>query len=146
MEKIVLNRIGNDQLVLPPMPAGALKCLTMLKNPDFSLKEAAAESVALAEALGLDPRLLLDTLEGSPTGSPYLRLKGEAILDRRLDPQFRLALAAKDARLLVEAAEAEGIDLPLARTVRERLERAIMLGHGDQDMAATYFASAESPI
>jgi len=41
MEKIVLNRIGNDQLVLPPMPAVALKCLTMLKNPDFSLKEAA---------------------------------------------------------------------------------------------------------
>src|SRR5215475_11309977 len=42
MEKIVLNRIGNDQLVLPPMPAVALKCLTLLKNPDFSLKEAAA--------------------------------------------------------------------------------------------------------
>ena len=42
MEKIVLNRIGNDQLVLPPMPAVALKCLTLLKNPDFSLKEAAS--------------------------------------------------------------------------------------------------------
>jgi len=42
MEKIVLNRIGNDQLVLPPMPAVALKCLSLLKNPDFSLKEAAS--------------------------------------------------------------------------------------------------------
>ncbi len=41
MEKIVINRIANDQLVLPPMPAVALKCLTLLKNPDFSLKEAA---------------------------------------------------------------------------------------------------------
>jgi putative nucleotidyltransferase with HDIG domain len=41
MEKIVINRISNDQLVLPPMPAVALKCLTLLKNPDFSLKEAA---------------------------------------------------------------------------------------------------------
>ena len=41
MEKIVINRISNDQLVLPPMPAVALKCLALLKNPDFSLKEAA---------------------------------------------------------------------------------------------------------
>jgi len=41
MEKIVLNRISNDQLVLPPMPAVALKVLSLIKNPDFSLKEAA---------------------------------------------------------------------------------------------------------
>jgi putative nucleotidyltransferase with HDIG domain len=41
MEKIVLSRIGSDQLVLPPMPAVALKCLTLLKDPEFSLKEAA---------------------------------------------------------------------------------------------------------
>jgi putative nucleotidyltransferase with HDIG domain len=41
MEKIVINRISNDQLVLPPMPAVALKVLALLKNADFSLKEAA---------------------------------------------------------------------------------------------------------
>jgi 3-hydroxyisobutyrate dehydrogenase len=110
----------------------------------ISLNEAAAESIALAEALGLDPRLFLDALEGSPTGSPYLRLKGDAIVERRLDPSFRLELAAKDARLVAEAAAAAGLALPLAEAVRRQLERAAELGHGDDDMAATYFASTRS--
>jgi putative nucleotidyltransferase with HDIG domain len=42
LESIVSRRIANDQLVLPALPAAAVKCLTLLKNPDFSLREAAA--------------------------------------------------------------------------------------------------------
>jgi HD-like signal output (HDOD) protein len=42
LEKIVTKRIASDQLVLPAMPAVALKCLNLIKDPDFSLKEAAA--------------------------------------------------------------------------------------------------------
>ena len=41
LEKIVTKRIASDQLVLPAMPAVALKCLNLIKDPDFSLKEAA---------------------------------------------------------------------------------------------------------
>ena len=33
MEKIVLSRIGSDQLVLPPMPAVAIKCLALSRTP-----------------------------------------------------------------------------------------------------------------
>ena len=42
LEAIVGRRIANDQLVLPPLPAAAVKCLSLLKNPNFSLREAAA--------------------------------------------------------------------------------------------------------
>jgi putative nucleotidyltransferase with HDIG domain len=42
LEKIVTKRIAADQLVLPSMPAVALKCLNLIKDPEFSLKEAAA--------------------------------------------------------------------------------------------------------
>jgi putative nucleotidyltransferase with HDIG domain len=41
LEKIVTKRIAADQLVLPSMPAVTLKCLNLIKDPDFSLKEAA---------------------------------------------------------------------------------------------------------
>jgi putative nucleotidyltransferase with HDIG domain len=42
LEAILGRRIANDQLMLPSLPAAAVKCLTLLKNPEFSLREAAA--------------------------------------------------------------------------------------------------------
>jgi 3-hydroxyisobutyrate dehydrogenase len=108
----------------------------------ISVTEAAAESIALAQALGVDPRLFLSTMEGSQIDTPYLHLKGEKILGGELSASFRLELACKDANLVVEAAEGAGVDLPLPRAARERFVRAVDLGHGDEDMAATYFASA----
>jgi 3-hydroxyisobutyrate dehydrogenase len=81
-------------------------------------------------------------MEGSQIDTPYLHLKGEKILGGELSASFRLELACKDANLVVEAAEGAGLDLPLPRAARERFARAVDLGHGDEDMAATYFASA----
>ena len=42
VEAIVSKRIANDQLVLPSLPAVATKCLGLLRNADFSLRDAAA--------------------------------------------------------------------------------------------------------
>jgi 3-hydroxyisobutyrate dehydrogenase len=54
---------------------------------------------------------------------------------------MRLALAAKDAALVTEAAERHDLDLPLPRLVLERMEAA-RDEHGDKDMAATYLTAA----
>lgn len=104
--------------------------------------ENVAETVALAEALGSDPRLWLEAMKGGAMDVPYAHLKTAAILERKLEPSFRLALARKDVGLVLEAAERAGVDLGLPRVVAERFDRAIELGHGDEDMAAVYFASA----
>jgi 3-hydroxyisobutyrate dehydrogenase len=103
--------------------------------------EGAAEAFALAEGMGLDPQLLLDAVAGGPLDLPYLQLKGKAIIERNFAPSFSLKLAAKDARLAEEAAEHHGLDLPLVRTVRERMEEGIP-EHGDEDMSATFLTSA----
>lgn len=42
MEAIIAKRIATDQLVLPAMPPVAAKCMLLLKNPDFSMREAGA--------------------------------------------------------------------------------------------------------
>jgi 3-hydroxyisobutyrate dehydrogenase len=100
--------------------------------------EGTAETIALAEALGLDPNLVLEAVSGGGLDLPYMRMKAKLMLEREFPPSFALSLAAKDARLVVEAAERHGADLPAARAVAERMTAAAQAGHGDEDMAATY--------
>jgi 3-hydroxyisobutyrate dehydrogenase len=52
-----------------------------------------------------------------------------------------VALAAKDAALVAEAAERHQVDVPLTRLLRDRLAEGAR-DHGDKDMAATYLTSA----
>jgi len=100
-----------------------------------------AETVALAQALGVDPEQFLESIAGGNMDMPYAHLKTGAILSGNLEPSFTLRLAAKDTELILDAAAQAGVDLGLARTTLERMERAIELGHGDEDMAAVYYAT-----
>jgi 3-hydroxyisobutyrate dehydrogenase len=108
-----------------------------------TLVEGAAETLALAEGLGLEPQLVLDALEGGPLDLPYLQMKGAMMIERSFEPSFKLTLAAKDARLAAEAAGRAGLDLPLVEAIASRLAQGAE-EHGDQDMAATYLTSAPS--
>jgi len=103
--------------------------------------EGAAEALALAEGMGIDPRLVLEAVSGGPLDLPYLQMKGKAMIDRNFEPSFRLTLAAKDARLLHEAADRHKLDLPVIEAIARRLEEAVP-EHGDEDVAATYLTSA----
>jgi 3-hydroxyisobutyrate dehydrogenase len=106
----------------------------------LTVTEGAAEMVALAEGLGVDPQLALDALEGGTLDLPYLRMKAKAILEQDFEPLFRLSLAAKDAGLLERSAQRHHLDLPLFTVIREQMSEAAK-EHGDEDMCATYFAS-----
>jgi 3-hydroxyisobutyrate dehydrogenase len=107
-----------------------------------ALVEGAAETLALAEGLGLDPKLVLETVSGGPLDLPYLQMKGTMMLEDNFEPSFKLSLAAKDAALARAAAAESGIDLPLVDTIAERLA-AGSDEHGDKDMAATYLTTRE---
>jgi 3-hydroxyisobutyrate dehydrogenase len=109
-----------------------------------TIVEGVAESIALAEGLGLDPRMFLDIIEGGPLGLAYARLKGTAMIEGDFEPSFALAMAAKDAGLVDEAARAAGLDLALPAAIRDQMAKAIAAGHGDEDMAATIWAARSS--
>jgi 3-hydroxyisobutyrate dehydrogenase len=115
----------------------------VLNNWLLSLTVGLAETIALAERLGVDPSAFLEIIKDGPIGVPYAELKGRMMIERRFEPAFPLYLAGKDARLVLEAGEREGAELPLTRAVARRLGEAIELGHGDEDMAAAYRASAK---
>ena len=102
----------------------------------LGLVEALAETIALAQRLDVDPHDFLKMIEGGLMDTPYARLKGEPMIAREFPPSFPLALAAKDAGLITDAAP----DLPLPKLVREQMLRAVEAGHGDADVAATFMA------
>lgn len=125
-------------------PAGVGSRMKMVTNMWLiSVTESVAEAIALAEGLELDARVFLDIMSGTAIDTPYLHLKGEAILDRRLEASFKLSVATKDARLVLEAARRAGIDPAVARAAHDAFVRAVELGHGDEDMAAAYFATTD---
>ncbi|MEU6357503.1 NAD(P)-dependent oxidoreductase [Streptomyces sp. NPDC047072] len=108
----------------------------------LSVTNAAGEVLALAKALGVEPQHFFDAIDGGPLDMGYLRAKTGLVLNEQLSPaSFAVSTAAKDARLIVQAGEINGVRLDVAAASAERFERAAAQGHGDEDMAAAYFAS-----
>lgn len=102
-----------------------------------------AEVITLAEGLDLDPSLFFAAVKDGPLDLPYARLKGRAMMERDFDDaSFRLALSRKDGDLLLSAAEQAGLQLPIMDAIVARMRKVEADGHGDEDMAATYWVSA----
>jgi 3-hydroxyisobutyrate dehydrogenase len=107
----------------------------------LSLVEGLAETVAFAEGIDVDPAQFLETIEGGPVDNAYAQMKGRMMIERSFEPAFKLELAAKDARLVLEAAQRHDLDLPMLDAIRSQLEEAAE-EHGEKDMSAAYLASA----
>ncbi len=125
--------------------AGAGSRLKLVTNAWIvSVVEGAAETIALAEGLGLDPSLFLEAIHEGPLDAPYVRMKGKAMIERDFAPTFALRLATKDARLACESAREHELDLPVLEAIAERMQQAVA-EHGDEDLSATYLSSAPRP-
>jgi 3-hydroxyisobutyrate dehydrogenase len=100
-----------------------------------------AETVSLANSIGVDPAAFLETIEGGPLGLPYAQLKGNMMIEEDFPTSFSARLARKDAGLVLATAEASDLEMPIARAVAARFDEAIQAGHGEEDMAALYRAA-----
>ncbi|NMH99676.1 NAD(P)-dependent oxidoreductase [Pseudonocardia sp. K10HN5] len=121
--------------------AVASKLKLVANNWVIGLTNAVAETMALAKGAEVDARAFLDAVEGGPLDVPYLRIKAKAILENNFEPSFALENATKDAALIVALAHECHVSLPVAEAMLARMRKAIEMGHGDEDIAATYFAS-----
>jgi 3-hydroxyisobutyrate dehydrogenase len=135
----VFDAIGQRTLWVGAAGAGSrLKLAT--NTWIVSVVEGAAETLALAAGIGIDPALVLEAVAGGALDLPYLQLKAKAMLEGDFTPSFRLGLAAKDAGLAVDAADAAGLDLPMLEAIRERFDE-VARDHGDKDLSAVFLAS-----
>ena len=126
-------------------PATRLKLV--LNSWVLALTHGAAEALALANGLGVDPQLFLGLVADSPANAPYFQLKARQILDDRTsDTTFTVTNGEKDARIIVEAGQQHGVRMDVAAAGAERFRRAAHQGHADHDIAASYFASFDSRL
>ncbi|HEY2225572.1 NAD(P)-dependent oxidoreductase [Actinomycetospora sp.] len=99
-----------------------------------------AQSVALARGLGLDAQQFLDAVSGQAVDSPYVQLKGKAMLEGDFTPSFELDGVVKDMNLIRDAMAEAGTDTTLADAIADRLAVASSAGHGEEDMSAVVHA------
>jgi 3-hydroxyisobutyrate dehydrogenase len=106
----------------------------------LALTHATAEALTIAKTLGVDPSLVPEILKGGPLDCGYLQLKSQAMLEGNFETNFSANNAAKDARLIREATEAQGQIMDLVVAGQNRFLRMIQAGHGEKDMAASFLA------
>jgi 3-hydroxyisobutyrate dehydrogenase len=138
----LFNTVGARTMWLGEAGAGT-RCKIVVNSWIVGIGAVLAETISIAEALDVDPQRFFEALEGGALDLPYARLKGKMMIERTFDDaSFRLALARKDADLVLAACAAAELEVPVMEAVTARLRRAEDAGHGDKDMAAAYLAPA----
>ena len=93
------------------------------------------EALALAGSLGLSRDAAFDVLASTPMAAQAGRRRPAVEADR-FPPRFALALARKDAELVVDAATAAGVELRHAAAAMAWYRKAEAAGLGDRDYSA----------
>jgi putative nucleotidyltransferase with HDIG domain len=127
LESILVKRIQSDQLILPTMPAVALKVAEILKDPDAGMKEAAA-------ALEKDPVLAARALRMATSAA----FAGGA---KKVSLQEALArLGAKTLKSLLIEASAQKLFVSRNPQINESLkvlwEHSVAVGTMARDVLA----------
>jgi len=102
----------------------------------FSMLNGLAEAIALTEAHGIDPDLLLEAIGRTGFRSPYFDVKGKQMMEGDYAPRFTVDNAIKDLRLIVEAAGAVGLRLTSSEATKALFEETSAAGYGAEDMTA----------
>jgi 4-hydroxybutyrate dehydrogenase/sulfolactaldehyde 3-reductase len=96
-----------------------------------------AEALALSQRFGLDLERTLDVLYGTTAFNGQLKIAWPAkVLKGDTAPGFTIDLAHKDLTLVVEAANAAKVPMPMAAAAREAYSTARSRGFGGQDFSA----------
>jgi 3-hydroxyisobutyrate dehydrogenase-like beta-hydroxyacid dehydrogenase len=105
--------------------------------------ESLSEAAVLAEAHGVTSQFLVDLITASIFPGPVYQGYGALIAQRRYEPAgFKAALALKDLRLALAAAETVSVPLPIGNVVRDSLLQIVDHQEGEMDLAVLGRAAA----
>jgi 3-hydroxyisobutyrate dehydrogenase-like beta-hydroxyacid dehydrogenase len=99
----------------------------------FTATWVSLEGLAIAAKSGIDLRTMIDVIRTGGAGNFFTDRMVEGINERRRPTQFALALAAKDAGLLLDVARDAAVPVPVATEVAQALVAAVSAGLGDRD-------------
>jgi 3-hydroxyisobutyrate dehydrogenase-like beta-hydroxyacid dehydrogenase len=131
----VLRAVGRTITHIGPSGAGqiAKACNQLVVGSNI---QALAEAFTLARASGVDPGRVLAALAGGLAGSVVLDRYSRRMLERDFVPGGRAALHARDARIVLAAAERAGVRLPGFEPVAAAFAELVARGGGDLDHSA----------
>jgi 4-hydroxybutyrate dehydrogenase/sulfolactaldehyde 3-reductase len=96
-----------------------------------------AEALALTQRFGLDLGKTLDVIHGTTVTNGQLKVNWpNKVLAGDTSPGFTIDLAHKDLSLIMAAANAARVPLPVAAAAREMFSAARARGYGGQDFSA----------
>ncbi|HVZ00610.1 MAG TPA: NAD(P)-binding domain-containing protein [Dongiaceae bacterium] len=102
-----------------------------------SLCQMNAEALALSQRFGLNLEKTLEVLHGTTATNGQLKINWpNKVLKGDTTPGFTIDLAHKDLSLIVDAANAARVPMPMAAAAREAFSTARAAGFGGQDFSA----------
>jgi 3-hydroxyisobutyrate dehydrogenase-like beta-hydroxyacid dehydrogenase len=109
-----------------------------------SVLESLAEALAFARKSGVDPAALMEFLTSTLFNAPVYKTYGGLIVEGKHEPAgFATKLGLKDVRLVLQAAEAASVPMPIASVVRDRFVTAMARGNGEKDWSILGRIAAE---
>jgi 3-hydroxyisobutyrate dehydrogenase len=129
----IFDAVGARTIWLGDEPGAATRMKLVFNTLVTLSLPAIAQTLRIAEQLGVDQEGFLDAVRGTGVDSEYTQLRGRAMATGDFATNFPLELARKDLALALQAAGAEA---PIAEAALEAYDRAIAAGHGRDDMAA----------
>ena len=132
----IFDALGEKTIILGKQSAGATMKLA-INSVIHSLNQAAAESLNLAQAAGIELPLAYEALESSAACAPMLRYRKPLYLDERAHQvTFTVGLAAKDVDLATRLAQSLDVQMPQAELNLDILNQASQKGYVNRDMAS----------
>jgi 3-hydroxyisobutyrate dehydrogenase len=114
-----------------PGKAAELKALV---NMVMNINTAGlAEGLGLAEALGLDLKMVKEVFAQTGANSRVLETDGPDMLDREHSTFFSAAHAAKDSGIALELAKQQDLFLPLLEASKRQYDQMVKVGLGEID-------------
>ena len=102
------------------------------------LAQSMSEALVLGEAGGVSRAALLEVMGSSAVGAPFVKYQTEPVLRDDFSATFTTGLMEKDIDLVLAAAEESGVELPLAREMKDHLHAAVEAGFADDDFIALF--------
>src|SRR5881398_3389592 len=114
--------------------ASAIKIATNMVTA--ATAQAAAEALALVQALGLPLEKFVEAMRANASYSGTLAMKLPKMLDRDFEPQFSVKHMLKDMQIASQIALSHYLDLGVTAAARDQLLEQMQWGHGDDDYSA----------
>lgn len=129
--------IGQRTFVMSETPAHANLVKLSGNFLIVSVIEALGEALALVGKGGVDKKAYIELLTSTLFDAPIYKIYGNILLEQKFEPPgFAAPLGQKDIRLVLAAAEALNVPLPLASLFRDRFLTLMANGGENLDWSA----------